>query len=105
MNITAETTGTLQQQITIEITSQDYKPKVATELKKIAQRVVIPGFRPGKAPAGMVQRTYGGELTIDTINNIINTELDKYITENKLNIFGYPMPAPDQNPPILIKTT
>ena len=92
MKITAEHPSPLHQIITINIEQADYKPKVDAELKRVAKQVALPGFRPGKAPMGMVQRMYSMQIMNDEINSLINTELEGYIDGNKLKIFGYPLP-------------
>lgn len=92
MNIIKEQTGDLTATLKVEITESDYKASYQDELKKYARQASIPGFRPGKVPVGMIERKYGTGIMLETINKLMNDELNKYIQDEKLNILGDPVP-------------
>lgn len=94
MNITQEMLEGQEARITIDIQPADYNETYTKELKKLAKKVQINGFRTGEVPKGVVQKMYGKSILLDELNKIVSTELEKYLTENKINILGNPLPVP-----------
>jgi len=92
MNITREDTSDLTATIKIEIKHDDYKDAVQKILKDYQKKANVPGFRPGKVPFGMINKMYGRNVVIDEVNKSLSESISKYITENKLNILGNPLP-------------
>mgnify|MGYP006269823069 CR=1 FL=1 len=91
MNTTLESTGKLTAQIRLHIDPADYAPQVKEELKKQAKKANMPGFRPGKVPIGIVRRMVGRSVVVETINEMVNQELQDYIKGEKLNLVGDPL--------------
>lgn len=81
----------------INITEEDYKPKVSEKLKEYSKKANIKGFRPGKVPQGLIQKMYGKSILVDEINHIISHSINDYIKNEKLNVVGDPMPAEENN--------
>ena len=92
MNITKESIDTLNAVIKIEISEVDYKSKVAEVLKDYSKKADVPGFRKGHVPMGMVKKQYGKSIMIDEVNKLIQDTLNKFLTEEKLDILGNPIP-------------
>jgi trigger factor len=63
----------------------------------------VPGFRPGQVPMGMIKRQYGGAVKMDAINKIVGEQINKYITDNKINMLGQPLASEAQQPQDLEK--
>lgn len=78
--------------IEVKIEKADFESKVNKELKTFQQKASMPGFRPGKVPFGMVKKMYGGQILADQVNKTVSEGLNNYLTENKVNILGHPMP-------------
>lgn len=78
--------------LTLQIEKADYAEKVAKSLREYSKKANIPGFRPGKIPAGLIQKMYGKALLAEEINKIVSDELYKYIQDNKINMLGEPLP-------------
>lgn len=96
MNITRENNDELNAVIKLTIAKEDYEPKVAEVLKSYQKKANMPGFRPGKVPAGLVKKMYGKAVMADEINKLVSENLSNYLTENKLNILGEPLPSEQQ---------
>ncbi|MGZ3862888.1 MAG: trigger factor [Bacteroidia bacterium] len=92
MNITKQDVDTLNAVVTIEVGPADYEKQVEDALKKVQRNASMPGFRPGKVPAGMVKKMYGKNVLADELNKMLNESIHKYITENKIEILGNPLP-------------
>lgn len=91
MNISVDKLDELNTTIIIDLEKQDYQEKVEKELKKAQKNASVKGFRPGKAPLGMVQKLYGRAILAEEIQQAASEALNNYITENKLDILGYPI--------------
>ena len=96
MNITRENIDNLNAVLKINIVKPDYEEKVETVLKDYRKKATIKGFRPGMVPIGMVRKIYGHAVQIDEINKIVTDSIQKYITDEKLEILGDPMPSDEQ---------
>ncbi len=92
MNITKESIDALNAVVKIEISEADYSNKVAEVLKDYSKKANIPGFRKGHVPFGMVKKQYGKSIMIDEVNKLIQDSLNKFLTEEKLDILGNPLP-------------
>ena len=83
--------------IEIEISPNDYQEKVQNILNDYRKKANIPGFRKGFVPMGMIKKQYELPVKVDEINKLVQNELGKYITENKLSIIGSPIPSEGDN--------
>lgn len=80
----------LQRKVTFSINKNDVQSTVKDELKKYAKDAKVQGFRPGKAPANIVEQMYGGKAYEDSLNTQLNKKFVDLIVEHKLDIVGYP---------------
>jgi trigger factor len=92
MNITKHDIDSLNAEITISVTPNDYESRVNEGIKKVQKQANMPGFRPGKVPTGLIKKQYGTQILVDEINKLLNDTIYKYIEENKLEILGNPLP-------------
>jgi len=79
--------------ITIVIEKDDYEQKVASVLKKYSKTASIPGFRKGFVPLSLIKKQYGSAVKVDEINKLIDSNLKKYINDEKLDLLGGPIPS------------
>ena len=93
MNIKNEKVNGDVQELTIEITKEDYAGKVETALKKYRRTAQVPGFRVGNAPMAMIKKMYEKSVTYDEVNNLMSQELYKYLSDNKIDIMLEPIPV------------
>lgn len=92
MEITKESIGELNEVVKIQLIPEDYQGKVDASIKKTRKSVQMPGFRPGQVPEGMVRKMYGKSILAEELNKIVSASLHSFITENKLDILGHPLP-------------
>ena len=81
--------------ISVAIEKKDYEGKVNEVLKNYTKTAKIPGFRKGFVPMGLVKKQYGNAVKIDQINKLLDSNLKKYIQDQKLDILGGPIPKTD----------
>lgn len=96
MNIVKEDAGNLTSVLKIQLSKEDYQPVVDSSLKEQAKKVKMDGFRPGKVPFGLVKKMYGKYILVDEVNKLVSEKLSNYITENKLDLLGDPLPNEEQ---------
>lgn len=92
MNITKENTDDLNAVLKVRIEQDDYEQRVENSLREYRKNVRMPGFRPGKVPAGLVKKLYGKSILVDEINKILSESVSKYLTDEKIKILGEPLP-------------
>ncbi len=92
MNITQEKIDDLNAVVKIAIAPEDYAPRVDKALKEQAKKANLPGFRKGMVPVGHIKRMYGKSILVEEINNMLNENIGKYLTDNNVEILGQPLP-------------
>ncbi len=92
MNITKKDIDSLNAVLTVEISKDDYAEKVDSVLKNYRKNANIPGFRKGQIPMGMVKKQFGRAVLVEEVNKLLQDNLHKYLTEEKLDILGNPLP-------------
>ena len=93
MNITRENIDTLNAVVKIEITKADYSENVEKILTNYRKTANIPGFRKGQVPMGLVKKQYGKSVLADEVNKTLQEALGKYLTDEKLDVLGNPLPV------------
>jgi trigger factor len=97
MNITRENIDDLNAIVKVDIAKEDYSGKVEKILKDYRKNANIPGFRKGHVPMGMVKKQYGKAVLVDEVNKLLQDALNKYLTEEKLDVLGNPLPKEQEN--------
>lgn len=95
MNISKEVIDDLNAVIKVHVSPEDYEPKVESALREYKKKVNLPGFRKGHVPMGMVKKMAGKSVLAEELNKILSESLQKYISEEKLEILGNPLPKED----------
>ncbi len=97
MNITRENIDELNAVVKVEIAKEDYSDKVEKILTDYRRTANIPGFRKGHVPMSLVKKQYGKAVLVDEVNKLLQDALNKYLTEEKLDVLGNPLPKPQDN--------
>jgi trigger factor len=97
MNITRENIDALNAVVKVDIAKEDYSDKVEKILTDYRKSANIPGFRKGHVPMTLVKKQYGKAVLVDEVNKLLQDALNKYLTEEKLDVLGNPLPKPQDN--------
>jgi trigger factor len=97
MNITKEQIDDLNAVVKVAISKEDYQDKVEKILKDYRKQANIPGFRKGQVPMGLIKKQYGKAVLVDEVNKLLQDNLNKYLTEEKLDVLGNPLPKQQEN--------
>ena len=97
MNIQKEQIDELNAIVKVAISKDDYSDKVDKILKDYKKQANIPGFRKGQVPMGLIKKQYGKAVLVDEVNKLLQDNLNKYLTEEKLDVLGNPLPKQQDN--------
>lgn len=95
MEITKKDIDSLNAVLTVAVKEEDYSGKVQKILTDYRKTANIPGFRKGHVPMGMVKKQYGKSVLVEEVNKILQEALHNYLTEEKLDVLGNPLPKND----------
>lgn len=83
MKITTEPLPERQVRLEIEVDEERHNQAVERAFRKLAPRVRIPGFRPGKAPRQMIERQIGRHRLLDEAMDILVPEIYREAIETE----------------------
>jgi trigger factor len=77
--------------INVEVPFDELKPDFDRAYKKIAQQVRIPGFRPGKAPARILEQRLGRGVVLDeVVSEVVPAKYLELVTSGEVRPLGRP---------------
>ena len=86
-----KTENTNELKLTFNIPAEVFDEGMKKVYTKTAKYFNIPGFRKGKAPMDMIEKTYGSEIFYeDTFNEIVPEIFEKEVKEQNLEIVSKP---------------
>ena len=97
MKITQSKAKDLMATITVDVSASDYTEKVDKVLKDYRKTADVPGFRKGKTPMAIINKKYRTSVIVEEVNKLLQDELYKHISAEKVRVLGSPMPI-DETP-------
>ncbi len=95
MNITRENTGDLKAVLKVQVDKSDFQDKAEKVLRDYRKKAAIKGFRPGMVPIEIIRKMYGKAVQADELNKLLTESIQKYLTDEKIEILGDPLPETD----------
>ena len=83
----------LNYELALTVTAEDYSDSKKKRLADYRKKAEIKGFRKGMVPMSLVEKMYGQNALVDSINDAIAQGLNDYINENNLRVLGEPLPS------------
>ena len=91
MQVTRESDSSIEITLNISMDSGDEEPFLNRSYRRLAGRVRIPGFRPGKAPRSIVESHLGrATLVQEALEFMIPESLDQVLREQEIRAFVEP---------------
>jgi trigger factor len=88
---TVEQLSPTRVKINVEVPFDELKPNFDRAYRKLAQQVRIPGFRPGKAPARILESRLGRGVVLDeVVNEAIPAKYSEAVTAEEVRPLGRP---------------
>ena len=91
MKSTVENLSPTRIRLAVEVPFEELKPSLDAAYKKIGSQVRIPGFRPGKVPARIIDQRVGrGAVLEEAINDVLPRVYTEAAREHSLQTIGQP---------------
>ena len=90
MTVNVEILEKLERKITLTLPTTIIQNEVNSRLKKLAHKVKIDGFRPGKVPMNIVAQRYGYSVHYEVMNDKVGEAFNTAAIEAKLRVAGQP---------------
>jgi len=91
LNVTKDSVTPTEVTLTISMDAEDEEPFLNRSYKRVASRVRIPGFRPGKAPRSVIENHLGREALVhEALEFMIPESLDKVLKDEDIQAFMEP---------------
>ena len=74
----------------ISIPADEVESETTRVVADIQKRAKLPGFRPGKAPATIIRKNFGGDVRQKVLENLIPKHLQKEVEAENLVLVGRP---------------
>ncbi len=99
MQVSVETTSTLERKVTIGIPAERIDSAVDARLKEVAKDVRLDGFRKGKVPMKVVRQRFGAGARQEVLGQVLNDTFYEAINEQDLKPAGTPSIEPLKDKP------
>lgn len=85
-----ETVSALERRLNASIPQQIIRSQVEARLKRIGRTAKLPGFRPGKIPAKVLEQHYGAQAHQEALGDALEHSFAEAARSNNLKVAGYP---------------
>jgi trigger factor len=90
MALNVETLSKLERRITISVPLQPLEAQIKQRLTQVSRTAKVAGFRPGKAPLGLVNQHYGDQVRDEVYSGAVEKSFGDAVEEAKLRVAGFP---------------
>ena len=91
MKSTVEQLSPTRVRINVEVPFSELEPDFQRAYKELAKQVRLPGFRPGKAPAKLLEARFGREAMLDqVVNEALPARYGQAVVESEVQPLGQP---------------
>jgi trigger factor len=90
MQVTVESTGTLERRMRVELPAERIENEVDSRLRSVGKTAKIKGFRPGKVPAKVVRQRYGAQIRQEVLSDLMQQSYSDAVQQENLNPAGGP---------------
>jgi len=91
MKATVESLNSVQRRIQVELSPETVNSAFEDAYRRIQKKAHLQGFRPGKAPLNLIKKFYGGSVASEVGEKLVNQNIFKVISENKINMVASPV--------------
>ena len=84
MQVSVSSNTGLERKMTITLPAQEIEQELNKRLSKLRKTAKLPGFRPGKIPASVIDKKFGGDVLNEIAGEMINRSYLDALTEQKI---------------------
>jgi trigger factor len=88
--IKVEDAGPATKKISVEVPQEVIAAKLDEQFKSLRREAAIPGFRPGHAPAKLIEKRFHNDVRDQVRRTVISESYEQAISKNSLNVIGEP---------------
>lgn len=90
MKFEVEEISTTRRKLAIEIPADRVASEFERAFRTVSRSASIRGFRPGKAPRGVIERHYGDEIRNEVMTSLVREGFSSAIEESKIEMVSQP---------------
>ena len=90
MAASVESISNLERRLTVKVPLAPLEGQITQRLNQISRTAKFAGFRPGKAPLGLVNQHYGNQVRDEVYSKAVETSFGEAVESNKLRVAGFP---------------
>lgn len=94
MQPAVETLSGLERRVELVVEMAEVEKDVQVQLKRAQRQAKAPGFRPGKVPMSMLERTHAPGIRMDVINEKVGAAFESAVSGAELRVAGMPRIEP-----------
>jgi len=91
MQVSIENSGVLERRMTVALAEDHIQGKVQERLQQIGRTARIDGFRPGKAPAKVIERQFGPRVRNEVLGELLRSSFSEALQSNQLRPVADPI--------------
>ena len=97
MQVTVESTGTLERRMRVELPVERIEQEVRSRLQSVGRTAKLKGFRPGKVPPKIVKQRYGKQIREEVLSELMQKSYTDAVMQENLNPAGGPKIETEDN--------
>lgn len=94
MQVSLTATGGLERRLEVAVPAQKVAAEVDQRLKSISRTARLKGFRPGKAPFGVIRQQYGTQVHAEVVGDLMRSSFAEAVSKEQLKPAGGPQIEP-----------
>jgi trigger factor len=84
MQVSVESTGSLERRIEVSVPKEQIEQAVDERLRRVSRTARLKGFRPGKAPIKVIRQQFGAQVRQEVLGDLMQSSFAQAVTEAKL---------------------
>src|SRR3954454_3207092 len=108
MKFQVEEISTTRRKLDIEIPAERVATEFERAFREVSRRANIRGFRPGRAPRGVIERHYGDDIRNEVMTSLVREGFSSAIEDSKIEMVSQPeldVGTLDQKEPLRFSAT
>jgi trigger factor len=85
-----EDVSSVKKVLKVEISATETSSRFQSVAEEYRRHARVPGFRPGKAPLGLIKRRYAADIRSDVVGKLVPESFQEALKERKISILGEP---------------
>ena len=94
--ITVEDAGPATKKVTVSIPADRIQSALAEQFKELKGQAALPGFRPGRVPAKLLEKRFTKDVRSDVQRTLVQESYQQAVEKNNLQVVGEPEFEKDQ---------